>query len=355
MGHIDLMISTTSSISIGIFAHNEADNITATLNSLAQQDIFSPLTLPKSQVRVSILANGCTDDTVAIAQAYIKQVPRLRAQIIVIDKPGKSNAWNEFIHSPESKSVDYFLCMDSDIKFGSNNVISTLICRLSASDEAYLAVDIAQKDTLLKPHKTIIEKVSLFFSRIMRQGSSAVAGSLYCGKADQLRKIYMPDGLPVEDGFLRAMLVTELFTKKDNNKRILVVNDVCHYFTPDASIKALLRHEERLLIGTFINSVIYGYLWQQVAASQSDAGSVVANNNRRDPGWVEGLINSYREAHNPLIPKHFYYKYWKRWAAFSLGVKILTLPVIIVASLIKYFLLKKVERRLLAESGLGYW
>lgn len=355
MGHIDLMISTTSSISIGIFAHNEADNITATLNSLAQQDIFSPLTLPKCQVRVSILANGCTDDTVAIAEAYLKKMPRFKAQVIVIDKPGKSNAWNEFIHSAESKTADYFVCMDSDIKFGSDNVISTLISRLSASDEAYLAVDIAQKDTLLKPRKTIIEKVSLFFSRIMRQGSSAVAGSLYCGKADQLRKIYMPDGLPVEDGFLRAMLVTELFTKKDNNLRILVVDEVCHYFTPDSSIKLLFRHEERLLIGTFINSIVYGYLWEKVAETKIDAGSLVACNNRDQPNWVEGLINSHRETHDPMIPRHFYHKYWKRWVTFNLWAKVLTFPVIIVASVIKYFLLKKVELRLLRESGIGYW
>ena len=77
----------------------------------------------------------------------------------------------------------------------------------------------------------MFERVSLFFSRMMKQGSTAVAGSLYCARGEKLRKITMPDGLPVEDGFLRAMLVTDLFTQKDNNKRILVVDNVCHYFT----------------------------------------------------------------------------------------------------------------------------
>ena len=349
------MISNTPSILIGIFAHNEADNITATLDSLAQQDIFLPPMLPKLQVRVSILANGCTDDTVAIAEAYLKKMPRFKAQVIVIDKPGKSNTWNEFIHSTESKAADYFVCMDSDIKFGSDNVISTLISRLSASDEAYLAVDIAQKDTLLKPHKTLFEKISLFFSHMMKQGSSAVAGSLYCAKGDQIRKIHMPEGLPVEDGFLRAMLVTELFTKTENNQRILVVNDVCHYFTPDPSIKSLLRHEERLLIGTFINSVIYRFLWQEVPSTGKDAGQIVAEKNNDNPNWLEELIADYREAHSPIIPKHFYYKYWKRWKTLRLPIKIISLPVITLGTVVKYFLLKKIERRLARESGVGTW
>jgi hypothetical protein len=245
--------------------------------------------------------------------------------------------------------------MDSDIKFGSDNVISTLIERLSVSEEAYLAVDNAQKDTLLKANKTLFERFSLFFSRIMKQGSTAVAGSLYCAKGHQLRKIYMPDGLPVEDGFLRAMLVTDLFTQKDNNQRIMVVDDVCHYFTPDPSIKSLFKHEERLLIGTFINSVIYRYLWAEVPRTGNDAGVLISENNSSNPLWVEQLINEYRLTNEKMIPKHFYSKYWKRWKTLSHTKKIITFPLIAVATFIKYFLLKKVERRLINESGLGVW
>ena len=349
------MDAIKQNISIGIFAHNEEDNIVATLNSLSKQDIFSNKILSDFQITVSILANGCTDSTVLIANNYLQNKPALNARVVVIDKPGKSNAWNEFIHSAESTLVDYFVCMDSDIKFGSYDVISTLIARLSLCDEAYIAIDLALKDTLLKSRKTPFETFSLFFSQIMKQGSTAVAGSLYCAKARQLRRIYMPDGLPVEDGFLRAMLVTDMFTKTDNKRRILVVEEVCHYFTPDGSIGSLFRHEERLLIGTFINSVIYGYLWQQVIDTQLDAGCIVARNNSERPNWVEGLIDAYRDTHDPLIPKHFYYKYWTRWASLKLTSKIMAFPVIVITTVVKYFLLKKVERRLHNESGLGHW
>jgi len=347
------MDDNTKTVSIGIFAHNEAENIIQTLDSLAGQDIFNDTT--PFNVQVSVIANGCTDKTVEISAKYLEKTSSFVGKVKEIDKPGKSNAWNEFIHSADSQHVDYFVCMDSDITFGSYDVISSLLEALANSEEANLSIDIAQKDTVLKGRKSFVEHMSLFFSGLMKQGSTAVAGSLYCACGESLRKITMPEGLPVEDGFLRAMLVTELFTQKDNNQRILVVDDVFHYFTPDPSIKSLFRHEERLLIGTFINSVIYGYLWEEVASTGIDAGSLVAKNNKENPDWVESLINTYRESHNPIIPRHFYHKYWKRWKTLSLTKKIISFPIISVASVIKYFLLKKVERRLIYESGLGVW
>lgn len=340
------------SLSIGLFAHNEEGNICRTLESLADQDVFSATNL---NVRLTILANGCSDNTVAVAQEYLRNSNEISGHVMDIAKPGKSNAWNRFIHDDTNALVDSFVCMDSDITFGSKDVISQLLAALRQSDQAYLSIDVAKKDTLLKNNKTIFESISLFFSKLMNKGSTAVAGSLYCARGDQLRKITMPEGLPVEDGFLRAMLVTELFTWQDNNQRILVVDQVCHYFTPDPSIKSLFRHEERLLIGTFINSVIYGYLWAEVAETGTDAGQLVARNNIQNPLWVEELISQYRETHSPLIPRHFYFKYWKRWKGLDFWPKVISFPVIALASCVKYFLLKKVERRLATESGLGTW
>lgn len=273
-------------VSIGIFAHNEAENITQTLDSLIEQDIFEDANSKELDIHVSVIANGCTDATVDISKGYLREKHKVSSRVIEIEKPGKSNAWNKFIHSPDSQHVDYFVCMDSDITFGSYDLISSLIEALFVSDEAYLSVDVAQKD---------------------------------------------------------------------NNKRILVVDNVCHYFTPDPSIKSLFRHEERLLIGTFVNSVIYGYLWKEVESSGIDEGSLVAKNNQDNPKWVEGLINKYREPHDTIIPKHFYRKCWKQWKKFSITKKVITFPIISVASIVKFFLLKKVERRLVNESGLGVW
>jgi glycosyltransferase involved in cell wall biosynthesis len=343
------------SISIGVFAHNEENNILTTLKSLATQDIFQLPLFSSLNITVSVLANGCTDATVSIATNYLKSESSFNGQVFEIKKAGKSHAWNQFVHRPESQDIDYFICVDSDIEFGSSAVLSTLTKRLSHNDEAYLAVDMAKKDTELKAQKNPFERVSLLFSRFMRQGSTAVAGSLYCAKGNILRRVHMPDGLPVEDGFLRAMLVTDLFTQPDNTKRILVVDDVWHYFTPDSSLKSLFRHEERLLIGTFINSVIYGFLWREVPATGLDAGVLIDHRNNAHSDWLKQLIDEYKVKHYFFIPRKFYFKYFSKLKNISIARRIVLFPVILVASLVRSILLVKVERKLAKTSGIGFW
>ena len=343
------------SVSIGIFAHNEEKNILSTLLSLASQDIFNLPLFETSNIKVLVLANGCTDATVEIATDYLARQSAFNGQVIEIKRAGKSHAWNQFVHRPESLSRDYFICLDSDIKFGSTAVLSTLVRRLHDDGQAYLAVDVAKKDTQLKARKTLFERLSLLFSGFMRQGSTAVAGSLYCAKGDMLRRVYMPEGLPVEDGFLRAMLVTDLFTRPDNTGRILVVDDVWHYFTPDSTIKALFRHEERLLIGTFINSVIYSFLWSEVPATGLDAGVLVKQKNMANSDWLELLTNEYKASHYFYIPRRFYFKYFTKLKHITISRRIVLFPVIVFASVVRSLLLIKVERRLAKTSGIGFW
>ena len=343
------------SVSIGIFAHNEEKNILSTLLSLASQDIFNLPLFETSNIKVLVLANGCTDATVEIATDYLARQSAFNGQVIEIKRAGKSHAWNQFVHRPESLSRDYFICLDSDIKFGSTAVLSTLVRRLHDDGQAYLAVDVAKKDTQLKARKTLFERLSLLFSGFMRQGSTAVAGSLYCAKGDILRRVYMPDGLPVEDGFLRAMLVTDLFTRPDNTGRILVVDDVCHYFTPDSSLRSLFRHEERLLIGTYINSVIYGFLWSEVPNTGLDAGELIANKNRGDPLWVEELLSRHRQSDKPLISRNHYTRYWNRWKQLPSLKKVVYCPLMIAGTFTRYILIRRIKRHLKGESGLGHW
>ena len=118
------------SVSIGIFAHNEEKNILSTLLSLASQDIFNLPLFETSNIKVLVLANGCTDATVEIATDYLARQSAFNGQVIEIKRAGKSHAWNQFVHRPESLSRDYFICLDSDIKFGSTAVLSTLVRRL---------------------------------------------------------------------------------------------------------------------------------------------------------------------------------------------------------------------------------
>ena len=50
-------------VDIGVFAHNEAAGIAAMVAQLLAQDLAG------LEARILILANGCTDDTAALARA----------------------------------------------------------------------------------------------------------------------------------------------------------------------------------------------------------------------------------------------------------------------------------------------
>ena len=78
------------SISIGVFAHNEENNILTTLESLAAQDIFQLPLFSSLNITVSVLANGCTDTTVPIATNYLKSQSSFKGQVVEIKRPAKA-------------------------------------------------------------------------------------------------------------------------------------------------------------------------------------------------------------------------------------------------------------------------
>ncbi len=61
--------------------------------------------------------------------------------------------------------------------------------------------------------------------------------------ADALRRIWLPHGLPVEDGFLAAMLVTDGFTHAPDPNAIAYVADASHFYEPVAGVGDFVRHD----------------------------------------------------------------------------------------------------------------
>jgi glycosyltransferase involved in cell wall biosynthesis len=78
-----------------IFAHNEASNIIRCLESVLSQS-------DEASFPIYVLANGCTDNTAQVVKSMTLEHPSI--QLIVINKPDKANAWNQYTHhiAPES-------------------------------------------------------------------------------------------------------------------------------------------------------------------------------------------------------------------------------------------------------------
>ena len=224
-------------LSIGILAHNEADYIAKLLNSLGQQSLFTNANRSQT-IEIIIVPNGCTDNTVEVANDTLKelalQINNISWQWKICEVPeaGKSNAWNLFVHKFSAIDTDFFCFMDADIQLHHENTLANMVDVLIHNPEYWISLDQPIKDVELKQNKTWLEKLSVAVSKSSNKGQLYICGQLYCGRAAPLRDIWMPAGLPVEDGFLTDMIISENFTLENPTftKRIVRVANASHIF-----------------------------------------------------------------------------------------------------------------------------
>jgi len=277
-------------VSIGILAYNEEENIAATIASLAEQDLLED---PEHEVEIHCVPNGCRDGTAGCATAAFSALevrhPRVFTRVDVVEAPGKANAWNQYVHSFSSPNADALLLLDADIRFGQPECLRLVVEALARHPEAVVAVDTPLKDIAAKTDPSLRDKVSLAASNLQRAGAPKIAGSLYCARSHALRDIEMPIGLLVEDGFLKAMLLTKSFREPENLSGIVRAEGATHFFTAVGDFNGWFQHERRLVNGTAMNIVLFEFLREQVA-SGGNAREQIRQRNASNPGWVAELV-----------------------------------------------------------------
>jgi len=103
---------TSINYNIVMFAYNEQDNIEASITSIfnnvnAQLNCFY------------LIANGCSDDTVAIANRVKEKLGFSRLNVVEIELGDKCNAWNTYLHEL-ADDVDVHFFTDADVQFSSH-------------------------------------------------------------------------------------------------------------------------------------------------------------------------------------------------------------------------------------------
>jgi glycosyltransferase involved in cell wall biosynthesis len=288
-------------ISIGIMAWNEENVIERTLISLFEQSVFSGVNtdLPEAEWEIIVVPNGCSDRTAEIAHRtlamLIQRNPERMASFAVreISESGKSNAWNRYVHEFSNSRADLMVLIDADIEFGERETIANAVRGLIANPEASVAVDLPLKDAVKKPHKSLLETISLAGSESLAKGVATIAGSFYCARAHTLREIWMPKGLSGEDGFLRAMVLTDCFRSAINERRIIRVANATHYYETLTSLKNIFRHELRLVIGTATNCYLtWDFLAYAVDPKGPGAGVLIRNRLEENPLWYQQLLDN---------------------------------------------------------------
>src|SRR5947207_11363193 len=142
-------------VSVGIIAWNEEEAIEAALRSLWQQTLFSELHQRGLRAEIVILANGCTDATVARAQQFFASIDKdpvaesVCRRVIEVTERGKNHSWNLFVHSYSAVHAACLILMDADIAIQGPDSLWNMYRALEQDSSASVAVDQPLKDIAL--------------------------------------------------------------------------------------------------------------------------------------------------------------------------------------------------------------
>lgn len=177
---------------VAVFAHNEARNIIACLDSLQSAAAFP--------CECYVLANACSDETEALVRAYSTSHPNVH--LVPIALGDKANAWNVFVHEVAPRDAMYYFFTDGDVRAtpGSLDVMAQALAQhpqangVSALPGSGRGLDAFRRDMLK---------------------DNGVAGNLYGLRGDFVERIChqairMPVGTIGEDALMGAMLKWDL-------------------------------------------------------------------------------------------------------------------------------------------------
>jgi len=181
-----------------------------------------------------------------------------------------------------------------------------------------------------KERKSLVDRFSLAVSSQTRH-QNAITGQLYAIKAEEARRIWLPDETPGEDGFLNAMVNTDGFTQVRPGPLVREHGRPTHYYD-DLKPGDFVRHERRLIVGTVINRWIFEYLWSLDLSSP--AGPLIRDLNNSEPDWVERIVRERATGQRWLIPNAIVFARMKTRAGEAIWKRAAFLPLAAAATLI---------------------
>jgi glycosyltransferase involved in cell wall biosynthesis len=273
-------------VDIGVFAHNEAKAIADMVAQLLAQDLSG------LEARILVLANGCTDATADLARAAGVEVADLA-------EGGKSRTWNRFVHDLARDAPEVLIFVDADIAFTAPDCLKRLALGLVARPELWVLNSQPVKDIVARPEGLgALDKIIAAAGGGLDDWKTAICGQLYAMPAARARRFHLPIGLPVEDGFLRAMVLTDALTGPEDFGRIDGLDGLSHLYASERRIAALIRHQTRIVIGSAINFAAFEALRAlpeearrpALARAAADEGWLVRAIRARLPGWPFGFV-----------------------------------------------------------------
>jgi glycosyltransferase involved in cell wall biosynthesis len=298
MHHVPSM-NAACSIAIGIIAWNEEAAISAMLESLFAQTLFEELAAQSKRCEIICVANGCTDRTAAVATGIFDKQSRehpcrhaFTARVVEVQKRGKINAWNLFVHELSTREAQFLFLADADIILNEPQTLWSMYQALDENPGAIVSTDTPVKDIALKPRRTLMERVSLAASRMTQSAAAQLTGQLYCIRANVARNIYLPADLAAcEDGFIKSIACTYFLTHEVRPRNIVVAANASHIFEAYVSLRDILNNQKRQMIGqTIVHLLVDRELKHLPFEQKLNLGETLRSREAADPNWLKMLI-----------------------------------------------------------------
>ena len=192
---------TNSTYSIVMFAYNEEENIEQSILSIKQQ-------VSDNLECFYIVANGCTDNTVSVAEAIKKREKFDKLNIIELVIGDKCNAWNHYVHNV-AKPVDVHFFVDADVRF-SDQCFDKMSQHLSLSPEQTVTIAGMPLSGRNKAfYESLVKERSCFFGNLYGLRNSFI-------ERLKTAPFKLPKGLNWIDSFLTKAVNTDLTFGKQN-------------------------------------------------------------------------------------------------------------------------------------------
>lgn len=292
-------MNTATSIAIGIIAWNEEAAIGAMLESLFSQSLFAELAAQNMRCEIICVANGCTDRTAGVAREIFEKHQRehasrhaFSARVVEVQKRGKINAWNLFVHELSSREAQFLFFADADIVLQERQTLWNMYRTLDENSTAIVSTDTPIKDIALKSRRTLMERVSLAGSRMTQSAAAQLTGQLYCIKASIARNIYLPADLAAcEDGFIKALACTYFLTHEVRAKHIVVAPKASHVFEAYVSLRDILNNQKRQMMGqTIVHLLVDRELKRLPLEQKLNLAEALRERESAEPDWLKLLI-----------------------------------------------------------------
>jgi glycosyltransferase involved in cell wall biosynthesis len=186
---------------IVMFAYNEAKNLRSSLGNVFNN-------IDENLQNVYLLANGCTDETVAVAESIKEKLNFSQLIIIEISLGDKCNAWNHYVHSILVDAKCHFF-IDADVVFSQRcfPILYEQLCSTQPTPNIIAGYPLSGRN--LPFYQMLVEERSCFY------GNLYGASQQYIDMVRE-KKFKLPIGLNWIDSFLTKAANTDIQFLPDN-------------------------------------------------------------------------------------------------------------------------------------------